>query len=140
MGSCDESLQSMRLEPHGGWTATNHFFDIDYLLLSHASPAIVTDYATKIYGICGSKDPLSVTRGKKHEFIVMSIDFLLKRGFGISQYEFIKKIYLEVPETLRKKYRNTSALKDLFQIDTDVPLVDSKSKDVFHKTNVNCFE
>ena len=52
---------------------------------------IVTDHIKLLDGVHRANDPLTVTRGKMHQFIEMTIDFSLKRGVAFSQYDHIKK-------------------------------------------------
>ncbi len=48
---------------------------IDDLLLSHKNPNIVTLYIRKLQQEYGSREDLTVTRGKIHEYLGMIIDF-----------------------------------------------------------------
>ena len=57
---------------------------IDDLLLSHTGSHIIAYCIKKVDGTYGSKDPLEVTRAKKHECIGMTIDFSLKIWVVIS--------------------------------------------------------
>ena len=67
-------------------------FYIDNLMLVHKNPIITTKYIKLLNEIYRSKDPLTVTRGKVHEYLDMTIDFLLKIGYSITQYDFAMKM------------------------------------------------
>jgi hypothetical protein len=56
-------------------------FHIDDLLLSHLNPNIVTSYIRKLHKEYGSLENLTVTRGKVHEYLGMTIDFRVKSEF-----------------------------------------------------------
>ena len=68
-------------------------FHIDDLMMSHVDPEIVTEHVKKLDGVHGNKHPLSITRGKMHEYLGITIEFGLKRGVSISQYDFMKKLW-----------------------------------------------
>ena len=53
-------------------------FHIDDLMLGHLCPNIVTFYIQKLQKEYGSLANLTVTRGRLHEFLGMTIDFRVK--------------------------------------------------------------
>lgn len=63
-------------------------FHIDDLLRSHALLHVVTLYIKKLKEEYDSNDPLSVTRGKVHEYL----GICMKGEIALSQYDYIKKI------------------------------------------------
>ena len=77
-------------------------------------------------------DPLTVTQGKLHEYLDMTIDFSLKCGIAMSQYNFIKKISLVLPDKLKGCYRNILVLDYLFKIDLNVTLVNKIKKEKYY--------
>ena len=101
-------------------------------MIAHLSPAIVTDHIKLLDGEYGSNDPLTVTRGKIHEFIGMTIDFSLKRGVAFSQYDYVKKFWNELPDDLKGPYRKSPAPDNLFKVDRNAKVVDPKKKEQYH--------
>ena len=77
-------------------------FHIDDLMLAHLMPHIVTELIRLLDGVYGSQDPLTVTRGKIHEYLGITIDFSLKRGVVMCQYDFVKKFWNILPRRQRK--------------------------------------
>ena len=49
-------------------------FNIDNVLLGHAKSSVVTECVKKLDGFCVLIDPLTVTRGKDHEYLGITID------------------------------------------------------------------
>jgi len=107
-------------------------FHVDDLMLAHVMPVVVTEHIKLLDGVYGTNDPLTVTRGKVHEFVGMTIDFSLKQGVAFSQYDYIKKFWNELPEDLKGPYKNTPALENLFKVDRNAKLIDPKRKKLYH--------
>ena len=63
-------------------------FDIDDLLLSNNNPNIVTLYIRKLKQEYVSREDLTVTKGKIHEYLGMTLDFRAKLEVRFSQYDF----------------------------------------------------
>jgi hypothetical protein len=107
-------------------------FHIDDLLLSHLNPNIVTLYIRKLHKEYGSLENLTVTRGKVHEYLGMTIDFRVKSEVRFSQYDFLKKLLNSLPESLSTGKKNTAAPEYLFKTTDESCLLDNKRKDLFH--------
>jgi hypothetical protein len=107
-------------------------FHIDDLLLSHLNPNIVTLYIRKLNKEYGSLANLTVTRGKVHEYLGMTIDFRVKSEVRFSQYDFLKKLLNSLPESLSTGKKNTAAPEYLFKTTDESCLLDNKRKDIFH--------
>ena len=121
-----------------GWNAVidgkqlTTLFHVDNLMAAHMHPGVVTEHIKLLDGVYGTKDPLTVTRGKIHEFLGITIDFSLQRGVAFSQYDFIKKFWKSLPEDLKGSYRNTPAPDYLFKVDRNADLIDTRRKDEYH--------
>ena len=107
-------------------------FHIDDLMISHKLPQVVTEQIKLLDEVYGKHDPLTVTRGKIHEYLGITIDFSLKRGVAFSQFDFVKKFWSSLPEDLKGPYRNTPAPDYLFKIDKNAQLLDVKKKDEYY--------
>ena len=107
-------------------------FHIDDLLLSHLNPNIVTLYIRKLQKEYGSLANLTVTRGKVHEYLGMTIDFRVKSEVRFSQYDFLKKLLNSLPISMSTGKKNTAAPEYLFKTsDSSCPL-DNVRKEIFH--------
>ena len=83
--------------------------------MSHKSPTMVTSMIERLDKEYGSKDDLPV--GLVHEYLGMTIDFRVKGECAFSQYDYIKKLLNNLPESLQCAYRNTPAPEYLFKVD-----------------------
>jgi len=73
-------------------------FHIDDLLISHRHPEVVMLFIKKLEKECGVKDPLTVTRGKLHEYLGMTVDFSATGICKMTQYDCIKKLRFSLPD------------------------------------------
>ena len=104
---------------------------IDDLLMSHVNARVVTEFIAKLEREYGKRDPLTVLRGKVHEYLGMTIDF--RTGDCVmSQFDFLKKMWSDLPENLKGAHRNTPAPESLFKIDLDSPVLDDERKEQCH--------
>ena len=109
-------------------------FHIDDILLSHFSASVVTEHIKLLDGAYGTIDPLTMTRGKQHEYLGMTLDFESTKGACvISQYDFAKKMCSNLPKELKGPYRNTPALPDFFKINNDASIVSLEHKEVYYE-------
>ena len=71
---------------------------IDDLLISHVNARVVTEYITELERVYGTRDELTVLRGKVHEYLGMTVDF--RTGDCVlSQFDFLKKLWMSLPES-----------------------------------------
>ena len=107
-------------------------FHIDDLLMGHYNPNIVTLYIRKLQKEYGSLEDLTVTRGKVHEYLGMTVDFRVKLEVQFSQYDFLKKLFNSLPESMPLGLKYTAAPEYLFKTtDVSCPLDDVR-KEQFH--------
>ena len=107
-------------------------FHIDDLMLGHLCPNIVTFYIQKLQKEYGSLANLTVTRGRLHEFLGMTIDFRVKLEARFSQYDFLKKLLNSLPVSLSTGLKNTAAPEYLFKTTDVLCLLDLIRKEIFH--------
>ena len=111
---------------------------INYLILCYADSSITTKYIKLLDDIYGLKDPLTVTRGKNHEYLGMTINFTLKIGCSIAQYDFVKKMWKDLDKGLKSLYRNNLAADFLFKVNTKAEVLTQKRKEEYYKTTAKC--
>ena len=109
-------------------------FHIDNLLLVYVDPSIITKYIKLLDRVLGSKDPLTIIRGKIYEYLGMKINFSLEVGCSITQYDFIKKIWIELHSDLQSPCRNSLAVDFLFKVNTKAELLHKEKKKEYYKT------
>jgi len=108
-------------------------FYIDYLLLAHVQESVITEFIRKLDREYATHDPLTVTRGQLHEYLGQSMDFSYKEQCAMTQYDFIKKLWLELPEALKRPYKCTPAPENLFKISLNSPELSAQRKGQYHR-------
>ena len=78
--------------------------------------SIITEFIRKLDREYATHDPLTVTGGLTQE-LEQSLDFSYKGQCAMSQYDFVKNIWLELPVTLKGDYKCTPAQENLFKIE-----------------------
>ena len=110
-------------------------FHIDDLLMAHKHAHIVTLFIKKLEHVYGKRDPLTVTRGLLHEYLGMTFDLREKGEVALSQYDFVKKLYDELPDDMKTgRYRYTPAPDNLFKVNYESLLLDCARKETYHHT------
>ena len=96
--------------------------------------SIITEFIRKLDREYATHDSLTVTRGLAHEYLGQFLDFSNKGQCAMSQYDFVKKIWLELTVSLKGDYKCTSAPENLFKINSHSSEVSAHRKEQYHKT------
>ena len=103
-------------------------FHIDDLMIVHLQSQIIAEHVTLINRLNGSKHPMTISWGKAHGCLGVTLDFRLKRGVDFSQYHFTNTLWLDLPVELWGNYRNAPANDHSLEEDKNDALVDAKKK------------
>ena len=106
-------------------------FHIDDILLSHMCANITTLYINKLQKEYGKMDALTVTRGKVHEYLGMTVDWRIAGLVNFSQYDGIKKLLKSLPDCMNG-LKNTAAPEHLFKTDDESCPLDPSRKEQYH--------
>ena len=82
------------------------------------NPLTITEYNKILDRVYGTKDSSTVIRMKLYKYLGITIDFSLRKGVTISQYDFIKKFCIGLLDNLKELYCKILALVDLLKVDT----------------------
>ena len=122
------------------WCVANKMIDgkqctilwhVDDLKISHVDPEAVTCMIGLINEEFGKEGPITVTRGKVHDYLGMTLDYSTKGKVKIKMLDSVEKMLKELPEEFDGT-ATTPAGNDLFKIDEDSPKVDEKKAQFFH--------
>ena len=113
-------------------------FRVDDVLMAHALSNVVTDHVKLLDEKYGRNDPLSVTRGKLHEYLWMTLDFRNEGSAAFTQHDAIKKFWSSLPNNLRSKHESVLAPENSFKLDPNSTKVDVKLKDEHHTAIAKC--
>ena len=99
--------------------------------ISHAHSQVVTDIINQLEQEFGKEAPLTIRRGKIHDYLGMMLDFSLPGKVQIRMEEYIKNMLAELPEDMAG-LATTPAAEHLFKInDTPTHLTDEAAM-LFH--------
>jgi hypothetical protein len=104
---------------------------VDDLKISHVDPNVQTTIIGLIDEEFGKESPITVTRGKAHDYLGMTLDCTEKAKVKIKMTDSVAKMLKDLPEEFDGKAA-TPAGDDLFKIDEDSPKVDEKRAQLFH--------
>jgi hypothetical protein len=108
-------------------------FHIDDLMMSHKNPNILTLYIRKLEKEYARRDPLTVMRGKVHEYLGMTVDFRVKLQVTFTQYDYLKKLFNGLPEDMKSgALKHTAAPEYLFKTTDETCLLNEAKKEEFH--------
>jgi hypothetical protein len=122
------------------WCAANKMIDgkqctiiwhVDDLKISHVDPEAVTCMIKLIDEEFGKEAPITVTRGKVHDYLGMTLDYSTKGKVHIKMLDSVAKMLQDLPEEFDGE-ASTPASNDLFKIDEDSPKVGEKKAQFYH--------
>jgi hypothetical protein len=105
---------------------------VDDLKISHVKPSVVSDIISQLRKAFGQEAPLTITRGKYHEYLGMHLDFSKKGKVTVEMIKFVTDLISQVPADM-SGLANTPALSHLLQVKCKNPtLLDENTADLFH--------
>ncbi len=103
---------------------------MDDLKISHIDSKVVDNIIhmlNKRYG----KNSSTVTRGKLHDYLGMTLDFSNKRLAVINMTDYVESVLEEAPTDINGE-STTSTTKHLFEINDKPVASDEETADLFH--------
>ena len=105
---------------------------VDDLKISHMDPTVVTSVLEKLTGVFSTQPSLSITRGKVHEYLGMTLDFSKQGTVEIKMDKYIKDMLDGVPDDMKGE-SPTPAANHLFQVNEINPTsLDGSTAMLFH--------
>ena len=101
---------------------------VDDVKASHVDETVVSDIITYMQKEFGN---LTITRGKKHQYLGMDIEFCKNNKVAISMFKHINEA-LEMVSGGVKGTTTTPAKKNLFDVDCESQILDEDWGDTFH--------
>ena len=86
-------------------------------MIANVNPMITTKYEKLLDSVYSNNNLLTVIRGKVCEYLIITIDFILKLKCALIQHDFIKKMHNDLSGDLKGVCRNTPAADFLFKVD-----------------------
>jgi hypothetical protein len=101
---------------------------VDDTKISHMEDKVITDVIEKIEERFGK---MTVTRGNKHVFLGMNLEFHENGTASIKMKDYIKESITEFGETISRSAA-TPAKRGMFEINEESAALTNKGKDTFH--------
>lgn len=106
---------------------------VDDLKISHTDPAVVEDIFQKLQDEFGKKAPLSVTRGKIHSYLGMTIDYSTDGRVSFTMPTLVGEIISQLPVTFATGPDTTPAANHLFEVKEAAAKLSDTDADLFHR-------
>ena len=104
---------------------------IDDLKISHTDPKAVDQVIGLLCNEFGQEGPLTITRGKMHDYLGMTLDFSIPQKVQIQMYEFIDKMLADLPTDMDGTAR-TPAADHLFTVNPTPKSLPEETAILFH--------
>jgi hypothetical protein len=105
---------------------------VDDLKISHINSAAVSTVIRMIDEEFGKEAPITVTRGKAHDYLGVTLDHSTKGKAHIKMVDSIEKMLVDLPEEIDGE-APTPAANHLFNTDENSPKVNEGRAQFFHK-------
>jgi hypothetical protein len=112
---------------------------VDDLKISHVDPKVVTcilNLLDKKYGqevVGGKRAPLTINRGKLHDYLGMTLDYSEPGHVKLDMTEYVTKVIDEMPENMAGTATSPAA-DHLFKIIEGIDPLDEATSKFFHAT------
>ncbi|KAG7363646.1 reverse transcriptase RNA-dependent DNA polymerase [Nitzschia inconspicua] len=106
---------------------------VDDLKLSHEDPTVVEDIFTKLQAEFGKEAPLTVTRGKVHNYLGMRIDYSIDGKVQFTMPSLVKEIVAQLPSSLSSGPCATPAGNHFFVVNKNAQKLSQTNSDLLHR-------
>ncbi|KAG7345085.1 reverse transcriptase RNA-dependent DNA polymerase [Nitzschia inconspicua] len=106
---------------------------VDDLKLSHVDPEVVEEIFAKLQEEFGKEAPLSVTRGKVHNYLGMRIDFSVDSKVQFTMPTLVDEIVAQLPPTMATGPSTTPAANHLFEVNNKAAKLSMQDSDLLHR-------
>ena len=105
---------------------------VDDLMISHVDEDVIEDIVRKLQEKYGKEAPLTVNRGKIHDYLGMTIDFSTEGKVMFKMNDYIQNAIDETPEELMKGAMSTPAANHLFEINPEAEKLEDVKAETYH--------
>ncbi|KAG7373109.1 reverse transcriptase RNA-dependent DNA polymerase [Nitzschia inconspicua] len=106
---------------------------VDDLKLSHEDPAVVEDIFAKLQAEFGKEAPLTVTRGKVHNYLGMRIDYSVDGKVQFTMPSLVNEIITQLPASLATGPSMTPAANHLSEVNQRADKLSQSDSDLLHR-------
>ena len=105
---------------------------VDDLKISHVDASAIEHVIAKLESEFGKEAPLTITRGKIHEYLGMKIDFSEPGKVVFSMLDYIQQVLDDAPDELLKGASTSPAANHLFNVNEDCTKLDPATAILYH--------
>jgi hypothetical protein len=126
------------------WCVANKMIDrkectilwhIDNLKISHIEYKVVSSVIQQFEKTFGEDAPLTITRGKVHDYLRMTIDYSTPGKVKITMVDYITNMLSELPSDMDGEVATTAA-NHLFEVNEKNPIMVTKDKAIMFHHNL----
>jgi hypothetical protein len=105
---------------------------VDDLKVSYENPEVVTSVLVMLESKFRKDAPMTVTRGKVHDYLGMKISFEDKNMVKVTMYDYISGMLESLPKDMEGTAASPAS-NHLFQVNKDTPvMLDAEKSEMFH--------
>ena len=104
---------------------------IDDLKISHEDPAVVESFLTDLQAEFGSLGDISVSRGKRHDYLGMFLDFSEDGILQVDMRPYLQTIFANMPSEMVGKAQ-TPAANHLYHVNNEATKLNEQHAERFH--------
>jgi hypothetical protein len=104
---------------------------VDDLKISHIDPDVNTDIIEMIDNEFGKEAPLTITRGRIHDYLGMTLDFSEQGKVKVKMLDYVEKMLKDLPDEMAGE-APTPAANHLFAVDDNQTKVSEIKAQFFH--------
>ena len=101
-------------------------------MISHVQEEVVEEIISKLQARFGKEAPLTVNRGKVHEYLGMTIDFSEDGKVMFKMQDYVQNMIDEAPEELMKGMASSPAANYLFETNPDAEKLGDVASETYH--------
>ena len=104
---------------------------VDDLKISHVNKAVLEDLLKQLDGAFGQEGPLTIHRGKKHDYLGMWLDFSLDGKVQVQMFDYIENMLKDLPEDMDGTVTSPAA-DHLFTVSDTGKKLNREQSEMFH--------
>jgi hypothetical protein len=104
---------------------------VDDLKISHINDKVNTIIINLIDDEFGNEAPLTITRGKVHDYLRMTLDYSEKGKVKIKMLDYVERMLADLPDKMAGEAASPAA-NHLFTVDDNQAKVDETKAQFFH--------
>ena len=105
---------------------------VDDLKISHKDSTVIDGIISSLKSEYGKVGEMTVRRGKKHDYLRMTLDFSKDGAFIVDMEEYLKEIIKDLPEDMNGT-ATTPAADHLFKVRENAPKLNEERAEFFHR-------